>query len=123
MPKVRPKAPEGTIARPGGGWGDSRAKAGVWFSERAKFKANQRAIMTQLKEEFDWVSMKDVIMVVNQKTPGIVVIAPNPSLPGVVVLANGVTEAGSARLQRAMEKKVEQIAATLGVKTEKKERP
>lgn len=119
MPKVRPKTPDQVNKRPGSGWGDSRAKAGVWFSEKAKFKAHQRKILAALKEECDWVPVKDVIMIVNQKTPGIVIVAPNPSLPGVIVLANGVNEAGTSRLQSGIEKRVASIAGELGVPTEK----
>lgn len=119
MPKVRPKAPDEANKRPGSGWGDSRAKAGVWFAEKAKFKAHQREVLAALKDEFDWVPVKDVIMVVNQKTPGIVLVAPNPSLPGMIILANGVTETGTSRLQTAMEKRVASIADGLGVPTEK----
>jgi hypothetical protein len=119
MPKVRPKTTNQTRARPGSGWGDSRAKAGVWFSEKAKFKAYQKKVLAVLKDELDWVAVKDVIMVVNQKTPGIVLIAPNPSLPGVIVLSNGVSDAGTAKLQSAMEKRVAAIAEELGVSTER----
>jgi hypothetical protein len=115
MPKVRPITPEQAGYRIGSGWGDSKAKAGVWFAEKAKFKSNQKKVLAALKEQVDFLGLEGAIMVVNQKTPGIVLVAPNPSLPGIIVLSNGVTEAGTARLQKAMEAAIGKIVEDLGI--------
>lgn len=123
MAKVRPITPEEAVFRVGSGYGDSRAKAGVWFSEKVKFKANQKLILDALKDELDWVPLSGAIMIVNQKTPGIVIVAPNPSLPGIIALANGVTDSGTEKLQKSIEATLRRLAEQEAVATVKIKKP
>ncbi|MGW8326771.1 hypothetical protein ACWGLE_02545 [Streptomyces sp. NPDC055897] len=97
---------------------DSKPKAGVWMGERASFQEKEGRVIEGLKEQTDWVELKNAIMVISTGPAGITVIAPNPSLPGVIVLADGGSPTPSARLQVAAEEKVRAIMAELGIAEE-----
>lgn len=96
---------------------DSKSKAGVWMGERASFQEKQGRIIEALKEQTDWVELKDAVMV-GTDPAGITVIAPNPTLPGVIVLADGGSPATSAKLQAAAEEKVREVMGELGIAEE-----
>jgi hypothetical protein len=97
---------------------DSKTKAGVWMGERASFQDKQRQILEALKDQLNWVSLDDAVMVISTEPAGITVIAPNPSLPGMIVLADGGSPAASASLQAAHEDIVRKAMADLGIAEE-----
>jgi hypothetical protein len=97
---------------------DSKTKAGVWMGERASFQDKQKQILDRLKDQLNWVSLDDAIMVISTEPAGITVIAPNPSLPGLIVLADGGSPAASANLQAAHEDVIRKVMAGLGIAEE-----
>ncbi|MCC2280245.1 hypothetical protein LKL35_33220 [Streptomyces sp. ET3-23] len=98
---------------------DSKSKAGVWMGERASFQQKQSEILETIKDQVNWVELKDAIMVVSTEPAGITLMAPNPTLPGVIVLADGGSPAASAKLQAAGEETVRKVMAQLGIAEEK----
>ena len=97
---------------------DSKTKAGVWMGERASFQDKQKQILDRLKDQLNWVSLDDAIMVISTEPAGITVIAPNPSLPGLIVLADGGSPAASANLQATHEDVIRKVMAGLGIAEE-----
>lgn len=112
MVKIRPQK-VGAL-RPGG-WGDSRAKAGVWFAQQRAYKATQRKIIARLKEDEPYLDVKDAILIVDPDGRGVTLIAPNPSLPGIFVLPNGNTPLQTKRLQAELDARIAAIADDLKV--------
>jgi len=98
---------------------DSKAKSGLWFSEKKSFRSRQRQIMECTKNQIDWITLRGAILAISRKPHGIVVIAPNPSLPGIVVLADGTTKANTEKLQRKYAAIVEKCAKQSGVLVQK----
>ncbi|MCZ0990401.1 hypothetical protein [Streptomyces diastatochromogenes] len=94
---------------------DSKQKAGVWMGERDAFQAKQTEILEAVKDQANWVPVKDAIMVVSTEPAGITIIAPNPTLPGVIVLADGGSPEASAQLQAAGEELVRKVMAERGI--------
>ncbi|MFZ5987980.1 MAG: hypothetical protein ACOYWZ_12770 [Bacillota bacterium] len=115
MPKIRPKKPETDTAK-GGGWGDSKAKAGIWFYEKQKFRVRQKKVIEELKKKVGYLNIEDAIMVVDPLIEGIAVVAPNPSLPGIIILADGPTQEKSCELQERVRSIVSEIMNDLDIK-------
>ncbi|KQV89544.1 hypothetical protein ASC91_13215 [Pelomonas sp. Root1237] len=100
---------------------DSKAKAGIWFSEQKGFKSKQKKVMECIASKVDWIKLPGAILAISQKPHGIVVIAPNPSLPGIIVLADGTTKSNTEALQRRYTKLIEECTKSLSIATEKTE--
>lgn len=97
---------------------DSKSKAGVWMGEQASFQENQNRIIEAVKEQTDWVELKNAIMVITTDPAGITVIAPNPTLPGVIVFADGGSPGATAKLQTAAEENIRAVMDDLGIAEE-----